>query len=246
MNKIKYYISIILTCFSFCSGITSLQTENNVFNITQDKLIKKVISELQSNAIRFDGENLTIYADPSLTSLLQELAGAVASTFLGTGFLFSKENKILSLTTIPLIIIFVIRFIKKFKLYSNNIPVIKMNNTGIIIEDSPIIKWSNIFRVSTKYSLKLKQYILNLYDKSGKISSILKPDDNFITIPISQISKIIKYCIDEINDEKKLTKTEFKPKPIEKAKPVEIKNVNLNIQSPIKKWLQQAKNKWNR
>ena len=81
-----------------------------------------------------------------------------------------------------------------------------------------------------------------MYDKNGKISSTIKPDENFVTIPISQISKIIKYCIDEVNVEKKCIKPNTPIDPKQKTKPV-IKDL-LNIQSPIKKWLQQVKKRW--
>ncbi len=248
MKIFKHLIYLIFIPLFLCKSIHAIETKNTAFNIVQDKLIKTVVAQLQSNAIGFDDENLIIYANPSFVSLLKEFAGIAVSGLFGAALLSTKENKFLSLIPASFIIYFVMRLIKKLKLYSNYVPVIKMDNTGIIIDDSQKIKWTDIIKVSSKYSPKFHQLILNLYDKKGKVSSTLKPDDNFITIPISQISKIIQYCVDEVHNEKKEITLKPQIKPLNKPKPTQIitpsKKVNLNIQSPIKKWLQRAKKRW--
>ena len=249
-----YYLFFITFIPFFLSKNLSATTEHDIFKKTDfsvelDRFIKKVVEHLKNDSINYDGKDLVLYSDPSLLSILGDAAGASLFTFLsGACFSFSNKNENLNLAGlifIPVIIVFIARFIHKLKLLTDKIPVVNIDTEGIKIEGYPKVKWKNILDVSGDHCIgSNKNYFIFLYDKEGKITHKIDSDKNYISVPFSYLIKIIKFCIEE-NTKTKQKKENINPQKEEVTKNTKLPTtITLEITSPIKQWLAQLKKAW--
>jgi hypothetical protein len=201
------FCSLLVACSPKLLHSTQNGTNNAPQQEVPDTFIKEFVAKIDNKKVTYDGNTLTLCANPSLKSIAFNTTLATAAGII-TGLIFndahiSQEKKLWSLIPLAISAFFIIRSFNDIKNKIGATPFIKINSDEIEIYDEKI-KLSDISHLDTEtfrtyikiFNIEItKDTTFKLFDKY--LNTVLQiKNGEMLPISLENFTSIMQHYLD--------------------------------------------------